>query len=104
MAGSFTFGNYRHQADVFHAYHILKSQGFSEDRIITFAYDDIAHNVRNPFPGKIFNKPSFEEVGIDVYEGVVIDYREKDVTPANFLSVLEGNKTAMEGIGSGRVL
>ena len=60
VAGSHTYSNYRHQADVFHAYHILKNNGFPENRIITFAYDDIAHNIKNPFKGKVFNKPSYK--------------------------------------------
>lgn len=60
MAGSHTYSNYRHQSDVFHAYQILLKNGFSKDKIITFAYDDIAHNIKNPFKGKVFNKPTFK--------------------------------------------
>ncbi len=104
VAGSNTYSNYRHQADVFHAYQILKKNGFSQDRIITFAYDDIAENIKNPFKGKVFNKPTNANPGIDVYAGVVIDYKGASVDPAVFLNVLEGNKTAVAGKGSGRVL
>jgi legumain len=60
VAGSNTYSNYRHQADVYHSYQVLKKNGFSQDRIITFAYDDIAHNIKNPFKGKVFNKPSYK--------------------------------------------
>jgi legumain len=60
VAGSNTYANYRHQADVFHAYQILKKNGFTQDRIITFAYDDLANNVKNPYKGKVFNKPSYK--------------------------------------------
>lgn len=67
VAGSNTYGNYRHQADVFHAYQLLKKNGFAQDRIITFAYDDIANNIKNPFKGKVFNKPSGTNPGVDVY-------------------------------------
>lgn len=104
VAGSNTYANYRHQSDVFHAYQILSKNNFPSDRIITFAYDDIAHNLRNPFKGKVFNKPSNKEAGVDVYEGVKIDYSGKDVNPTNFIAVLEGNKTAVAGKGTGRVL
>ena len=100
VAGSNTWSNYRHQADVFHAYQILKKNGFSQDRIITFAYDDIADNIKNPFKGKVFNKPSYKQAGVDVYDGVVIDYKGTHVSPTVFLDVLEGNKTAVKGIGS----
>jgi legumain len=51
VAGSNTYGNYRHQADVCHAYQIMKKNGIPEDQIIVFAYDDIANNRQNPFPG-----------------------------------------------------
>ena len=57
IAGSMGWGNYRHQADVFHAYHVLKEGGLSPSRIIVMAYDDIATNPENPMPGKVFNRP-----------------------------------------------
>ena len=93
VAGSSGYGNYRHQADVCHAYQIARAQGIPAEQIITFAYDDIADNSRNPFPGKVFNQPN----GKDVYAGCQIDYRRGDVTPAKFLSVIKGE-------GSGKVL
>lgn len=99
VAGSNGWWNYRHQSDVCHAFHILRNHGIPEDRIVTMMYDDIADNKQNPYPGKIFNKPD----GEDVYEGVIVDYSGKDVTPENFLAVLQGNKTAVKG-GNGRVL
>jgi legumain len=58
VAGSNTYGNYRHQADIFHAYQIMKKNGIPEDQIITLAYDDIANNRQNPFPGKVYNQPN----------------------------------------------
>lgn len=33
-----------------------------------------------------------------------IDYKGKDVTPTNFINVITGNKAAMAGVGSGKVL
>lgn len=88
VAGSNSWFNYRHQADVFHAYQMLVSKQFDPSKIIVLAYDDIANNTRNPFPGKVYNKPSYGEDGKDVYEGVKIDYRGADVTPDVFLNVL----------------
>lgn len=104
IAGSNTWYNYRHQADVFHAYQMLLKKGFDSEKIIVFAYDDIANNAKNPFPGKVFNKPSYNNPGVDVYEGVKIDYKGADVTPKLFLSVLEGNRTAVGAKGTGKVL
>ena len=54
------------QADVCHAYQILRKGGVSDKNIIVFMYDDIASNRNNPMPGVIINKPN----GKDVYRGV----------------------------------
>lgn len=97
VAGSNGYWNYRHQADACHAYQIAKAHGVPEDQIIMMAYDDIAHNSQNPFRGKIFNKPN----GHDVYEGCKIDYKGADVTPENFLAVLQGDDATTMG---GKVL
>jgi len=99
VAGSNGWYNYRHQADICHAYHVLKSHGIAESNIITMMYDDIAHNKENPFPGQLFNSPT----GKDVYKGVKIDYKGEDVTPKNFLAILSGNQSSVIG-GNGRVV
>lgn len=52
----------------------------------------------------MFNKPTYANPGEDVYEGVVVDYKGVHVEPKVFLNVLEGNKEALRGVGSGRVL
>ena len=63
-------------------------------------YDDIANNSENPFPGKLFNKPS-SGPGIDIYADCKIDYKNWSVNPENFLAVLTGGKTTG---GNNRVL
>eukprot|EP00345_Euplotes_harpa_P019124 CAMPEP_0168335506 /NCGR_PEP_ID=MMETSP0213-20121227/10952_1 /TAXON_ID=151035 /ORGANISM="Euplotes harpa, Strain FSP1.4" /LENGTH=417 /DNA_ID=CAMNT_0008340451 /DNA_START=14 /DNA_END=1267 /DNA_ORIENTATION=+ len=93
VAGSNGYWNYRHQADICHAYQIMLGHGIPAEQIIVFAYDDIAQNSQNPFKGQIFNKPD----GKDVYAGCNIDYKGADVNPAKFLSVIKGE-------GSGKVL
>jgi len=100
VAGSSGYYNYRHQADICHAYQILHKNGIPDERIVVMMYDDIAFNRRNTRPGQIINEPN----GTDVYHGVLKDYTGKDVTPENFLNILKGNKTAMAGIGSGKVI
>ena len=104
IAGSHTWANYRHQADVYHAYQVLIKGGYDPNRIITLAYDDIAHHVTNPFKGKVFNHPTYKDPGVDVYAGIKIDYSKGDVTPEVFQAVLEGNKTFVAKKGTGRVL
>lgn len=99
-AGSVGWFNYRHQADVCHAYHVLRNHGIPDERIIVMMGDDIAYNKENPTPGIIINRPN----GTDVYKGVVKDYTGMDVNPDNFLKVLSGDEEGMMGIGSGRVI
>ncbi|KAK6911183.1 Peptidase C13, legumain, partial [Dillenia turbinata] len=99
VAGSAGYGNYRHQADVCHAYHILKKGGLKDENIIVFMYDDIAFNEFNPRPGVIINKPH----GPDVYDGVPKDYTGDAATVENLYAVISGNKTAVKG-GSGKVV
>nr|XP_027236601.1 legumain-like [Penaeus vannamei]XP_027236602.1 legumain-like [Penaeus vannamei] len=100
VAGSSSWMNYRHQADVCHAYQILHQHGVPDDHIIVMMVDDIAHNEENPTPGVIINRPG----GPDVYKGVPKDYTGDDVTPENFLKVLSGDVEGMKGVGSGKVV
>lgn len=99
IAGSNGYWNYRHQADVCHAYQLLKKGGLKDENIIVFMYDDIAFNEENPRPGIIINSPH----GDDVYHGVPKDYTGEDVTANNFYAAILGNRTALTG-GSGKVV
>ncbi|KAI7987685.1 hypothetical protein LOK49_LG13G01401 [Camellia lanceoleosa] len=99
VAGSSGYGNYRHQADVCHAYQILKRGGLKDENIVVFMYDDIAASELNPRQGIIINHPQ----GQDVYAGVPKDYIGKHVTVENLYAVLLGDKKAMKG-GSGKVV
>jgi legumain len=93
LAGSNFYYNYRHQADVCHAYHLLIENGVNPDNIITMAFDDLANDPENPFPGQVFNQPN----GKDVYGGCVIDYKGNDVNAKNFLAVLTGDSATTGG-------
>ena len=104
IAGSAGYGNYRHHADVCHAYQIMIDGGIPAKNIIVLADDNVANDPGNPFPGKLFNKPTFNKSGVDVYDGCVLDYRGADVTPDTFVSVLTGDASALQGVGTGRVL
>ena len=48
-------------------------------------YNNIAYSDSNPFQGQLFNEPN----GIDVYNGIHINYQNNDVTRNNFLSVFK---------------
>ncbi|KAL9226869.1 hypothetical protein vseg_002630 [Gypsophila vaccaria] len=99
IAGSNGYWNYRHQADICHAYQLLKKGGLKDENIVVFMYDDIAYNEENPRQGVIINSP----FGSDVYAGVPKDYTGQHVTVDNFFAALLGNKTALTG-GSGKVV
>jgi legumain len=99
IAGSSGYWNYRHQADVCHAYQLLKKGGLKDENIVVFMYDDIAFNEENPRQGIIINSPH----GDDVYDGVPKDYTGDDVTVNNFFAAILGNKSALTG-GSGKVV
>ncbi|VAI18126.1 unnamed protein product [Triticum turgidum subsp. durum] len=100
IAGSNGYYNYRHQADVCHAYQIMKKGGLKDENIIVFMYDDIAGSRDNPRPGVIINHPQ----GGDVYAGVPKDYTGADVNANNFLAALLGDKSKLTGSGSGKVV
>ncbi|KAK8767489.1 hypothetical protein V5799_005732, partial [Amblyomma americanum] len=97
VAGSKTYANYRHQADICHAYQLLRDRGMRDERIVVMMYDDIANNTENPTPGVILNHPE----GPNVYQGVAKDYTGDLVTPENFLKILQG--VEVDG-GSGKVI
>ncbi len=92
MAGSNTYSNYRHQADSHHAVKIMMENGIPRDQIIHLAYDDVANNRSNPFPGQLFNKPTASgEAGVNVYDQSEIDYSGSAVNKQNFFNVLLGD-------------
>ncbi|CAI8025035.1 Legumain [Geodia barretti] len=98
VAGSNSWMNYRHQADICHAYQVLHAHGVPDDHIVVMMYDDIAHNEENPNPGVIINHLK----GPNVYPGVPHDYTKEAVTPENFLKILTGEN--MNGTGSGKTI
>ena len=93
VSGSNTYSNYRHQANICHTYHIMKSRGIPDDHIITMTYDDVPNHTENPFPGKLYNRND----GPDVNEGCQKDYIGDECTPAAFMAVLKGDSAAVGG-------
>ncbi|XP_005097425.2 legumain [Aplysia californica] len=92
IAGSASYMNYRHQADICHAYQIMHKAGIPDEQIVVMMYDDIANNTQNPFPGNIINKPN----GPNVYPGTLKDYTGSDVNAKTFLAVLQGDKAEVK--------
>eukprot|EP01063_Lacrimia_lanifica_P027621 TRINITY_DN389_c0_g1_i9.p1 TRINITY_DN389_c0_g1~~TRINITY_DN389_c0_g1_i9.p1 ORF type:complete len:425 (+),score=234.36 TRINITY_DN389_c0_g1_i9:64-1338(+) len=97
VCGSNEYYNYRHHADVAHAYQVLTRGGVKAENIITMMYDDVPHSSENPYPGQLFNKPaSTLAAANDVYASVKdhIDYKGKQVTADTYLQVITGNASA----------
>ncbi|MCJ8750417.1 hypothetical protein PDJAM_G00264770 [Pangasius djambal] len=44
VAGSNGWYNYRHQADVCHAYQIVRKNGIPDEQIVVMMYDDLAQS------------------------------------------------------------
>ncbi len=89
VAGSKGWGNYRHQADVLAMYQILKSHGYTDDRIVLVMEDDIAHHSRNPQPGVVQVQPG----GENQYRDVQLDYRLSDLQPQDIRNILNGKRS-----------
>ena len=101
VAGSSGYTNYRHQADVCHAYQAVHGRGVPKEQIIVMIFDDVAKSFFNTRKGALYNEPG----GPDVYAGVPKDYTKRSITPKNFLAVLSGDRKAMQEVpGSGRVI
>merc|ERR1719498_2247126 len=93
ITGSNQYENYRHHADIAHAYQVLTKGGYKADNIITMMYNDVPNDPENPIPGTLYNQPAADQsTANEVYAGVKdhLDYTGKDVTAANFLAVLGG--------------
>jgi ABC-type branched-subunit amino acid transport system substrate-binding protein len=90
VATSRGWENYRHQADALAVYDLLRSRGFSDDRILFFSVDDVPWSAQNPLPGDIHHVPG----GRNLRDGAVIDYSGDRVTWENVRNVLLGNRTA----------
>jgi len=98
LAGSRSYGNYRHQSDTCHAYKIVNKFGIPDSNVIVMQYDDIAKDPSNPYPGQVFNKPTPAGTpGVDVYGGCKKDYTGAAVTPEMFVAVMTGDATKTGG-------
>ncbi|CAG2105623.1 unnamed protein product [Medioppia subpectinata] len=87
-AGSGEWLNYFVQADIYHAYQLVRSQGIPDENIIVMHIDDVAHNPSNPTPGIVVNHDN----GTDVYHAVTKHYTGDHVTVKNFLGVLQSDQ------------
>lgn len=86
VAGSQGWNNYRHQADVYAMYQLLRRHGYAADHIIMIAEDDIAYNLKNVHPGEV----RIVSGGENVYENLKIDYNLSSLKPSDLRSIMCG--------------
>ena len=89
VQGSNGWENYRHEADVLSIYQMLKTNGYDDDHIILVSSDDVANASENTDRGAVRTDPD----GANLREGAVIDYKNADLTPADIVNILKGEKT-----------
>lgn len=89
VATSAGWDNYRHQADVFAQYQLLRANGVPDERIIVVAADDLAEHPDNPEPGVM----RYTVDGDNIHPGVSVDYHPDDVTATDIMAILGGQVT-----------
>lgn len=89
VAGSKSWNNYRHQADVLNMYQILKKNGYDDDHIVLIVADDLAHALLNTDYGTIRVRPD----GENLYHDLQIDYILDDIHPADISAILNGKRS-----------
>jgi hypothetical protein len=94
ISPSTTWNNYRHQADAFAMYQLLKRHGYDDDHIVLIVEDNLADSERNKaFPGQIFVQRSDDIDNDDVRKGAIVDYHFSDLTPDDIGDILLGNES-----------
>ncbi|MBE6292107.1 MAG: legumain [Bacteroidales bacterium] len=89
VASSSGWNNYRHQADVYYMYQLLRGYGYEDDHIVLIAEDDIAYNKNNPNQGMV----NIHLGGSNVYEDLTIDYHPSELVPEDVKSILCGEES-----------
>lgn len=93
VATSSGWENYRHQANAYAVYQLLKRNGVDDDHILLISEDDIAHHPKNPRPGFIQSSLSDE----NLYDGVKVDYRLSEVKFKDLPSLFRASATFHPG-------
>ena len=100
VSPSTTWDNYRHQADAFAMYQLLRQYGYDDYHIVLIVEDNLAGNPKNVFPGQIFTERSPDPenegkfVNEDVRYGAVVDYHFSDLRPEDLGDILLGRESA----------
>lgn len=99
LSPSTTWSNYRHQADAFAMYQLLRRSGYEDDHIVLIVEDNLYDNPRNIYPGQIFVERGGGAdgdagiMGEDVRKGAVVDYHFTDLKPDDVASIMTGQSS-----------
>ena len=100
VSPSTTWNNYRHQADAFAMYQLLRNHGYTDDHIVLIVEDNLADDVKNKdFPGQIFVERSDDAVSTDMFvnddvrKNAVVDYHFSDLTPDDLADIMLGKSS-----------
>ena len=88
VAGSDSWENYRHQADVLDVYQLLRERGYRDDHIILIQEDNLAQHPQNPYPGEVRRWDD-----ANLYTDVHTDYHLHDLTPDDLTAILLGESS-----------
>ena len=101
ISPSTTWVNYRHQADAFAMYQLLRHHGYDDDHIVLIVEDNLAYYELNKFPGEIFveRSSSFIPEGYsslvneNVRKNAVVDYHFNDLQPDDIADIMLGRES-----------
>ena len=101
ISPSTTWSNYRHQADAFAMYQLLRQHGYDDDHIVLIVEDNLAQDSRNIYPGQIFVERSSDPaaasdqfVNEDVRKGVTVDYHFSDLQLNDIADIMMGRSSS----------
>ena len=92
ISPSTTWENYRHQADAFAMYQLLRRHGYEDDHIVLIVEDNLADDKRNVFPGQIFVE-SAGTGGEDVRKDAKVDYHFSQLRPEDLADIMMGRQS-----------
>lgn len=93
IATSHGWDNYRHQANAYAVYQLLKKNGMTDDHILLISEDDISYHSSNPTPGFIQSPVS----GNNLYSNVQLDYRPSELPFEEMMKTFETNFSRRPG-------
>lgn len=86
VSPSTTWNNYRHQADAFAIYQLLRHHGYDDDHIVLIVEDNLADDPQNPLPGEIYidrsaqPNPDDPLMNTNIRKNAVVDYHFSDLS------------------------